>query len=103
MQIEETQRIYYDSQYYKDKVEKLKMELSSLKKVSLINEKYKQLYEDIKSREDAREQEMIREKTILEIKKLQERHSFLGHLKIVDSKGFKSSLFTLETSQFLDF
>ena len=56
MQIEETQRIYYDSQYYKDKVEKLKMELSSLKKVSQINEKYKQLYEDIKSLEDAREQ-----------------------------------------------
>ena len=56
MQIEETQRIYYDSQYYKDKVEKLKVELSSLKKVSQINEKYKQLYEDIKLREDAREQ-----------------------------------------------
>ncbi len=56
MQIEETQRIYYDSQYYKEKVEKLKMELSSLKKVSQINEKYKQLYEDIKLREDAREQ-----------------------------------------------
>ena len=56
MQIEETQRIYYDSQYYKEKVEKLKVELSSLKKVSQINEKYKQLYEDIKSREDAREQ-----------------------------------------------
>jgi hypothetical protein len=34
MQIEETQRIYYDTQYYKDKVEKLKLELSSLKKVS---------------------------------------------------------------------
>ncbi len=56
MQIEETQRIYYDSQYYKEKVEKLKVELSSLKKVSQINEKYKQLYEDIKLREDAREQ-----------------------------------------------
>jgi predicted nucleic acid-binding Zn-ribbon protein len=34
MQIEETQRIYYDTQYYKDKVEKLKSELSSLKMVS---------------------------------------------------------------------
>ena len=56
MQIEETQRIYYDSQYYKEKVEKLKVEVSSLKKVSQINEMYKQLYEDIKLREDAREQ-----------------------------------------------
>jgi hypothetical protein len=34
MQIEETQRIYYDTQYYKDKVEKLKSELSSLKMIS---------------------------------------------------------------------
>ena len=56
MQIEETQRIYYDTQYYKDKVEKLKLELSSLKKVSQVNEKYKELYEDIKKREEAREQ-----------------------------------------------
>jgi hypothetical protein len=84
MQIEETQRIYYDTQYYKNKVEKLKLELSSLKRVSLVNQKYKDLYEDIKKREEAREQLMIREKTIIEIKKLQERQSFLGHLKIVD-------------------
>jgi hypothetical protein len=56
MQIEETQRIYYDTQYYKDKVERLKLELSSLKRVSLVNEKYKDLYEDIKNREEAREQ-----------------------------------------------
>ena len=55
MQIEETQRIYYDTQYYKDKVEKLKLELSSIKKTTQINEKYKELYEEIKKREEDRE------------------------------------------------
>lgn len=64
MQIEETQRIYYDSQYYKDKVDKLKSELTSLKKVNKVNEKYKELYEEIKTREDMREQAMIKEKTV---------------------------------------
>ena len=55
MQIEETQRIYYDSQYYKDKVVKLKSELAALKKVNKLNERYKELYEEIKTREDMRE------------------------------------------------
>ncbi len=55
MQIEETQRIYYDSQYYKDKVDKLKSELAALKKVNKLNERYKELYEEIKTREDMRE------------------------------------------------
>ncbi len=94
MQIEETQRIYYDSQYYKDKVDKLKSELAALKKVNKLNERYKELYEEIKTREDMREQAMIKEKTIQEIKKQQERHSFLGHLKVLDQKNSKPSLFT---------
>lgn len=94
MQIEETQRIYYDSQYYKDKVDKLKSELAALKKVNKLNERYKELYEEIKTREDMREQAMIKEKTIQEIKKQQERYSFLGHLKVLDQKNSKASLFT---------
>ncbi len=40
MQIEETQRIHIDSQYYKDKVDKLKNELTSLKKAHKISQKY---------------------------------------------------------------
>jgi hypothetical protein len=52
MQIEETQKIIYDSQFYKDRLEEVKTELNLLRKDQKDNIRYKELYEELKSRED---------------------------------------------------
>ncbi len=52
MQIEETHKIIYDSQFYKDRLEEVKTELNQLRKDQKDNIRYKDLYEELKYRED---------------------------------------------------
>jgi hypothetical protein len=52
---EENRKILFDSQFYKDKVDQLKTDLHDLKKLYKETLDYKQLYEDLKIREDERQ------------------------------------------------
>jgi hypothetical protein len=52
---EENRKILFDSQFYKDKVDQLKTDLYDLKKLHKETLDYKQLYEDLKTREDERQ------------------------------------------------
>ena len=54
MHSEENSKVLFDTQVYKDKLDKVKVELYDLKKRYSDVEKYKPLYEAIKAREDAR-------------------------------------------------
>jgi hypothetical protein len=70
MQIEETRRVMFDTQYFKDKVDKLKADLNEMKKMYKEAAQYKELYEDLKTREDERHAQYIKEKTLEELKRL---------------------------------
>ncbi len=49
-------------------------------------EKYQGLFEDLKAKENERQQIEIAEKIQMELKRQKESKSFFGHLKIIKSK-----------------
>ena len=55
MQENENRKILFDTQFYKDKVDRYKSDIFELRKQNLELEKYKGMYEQIKYREDDRD------------------------------------------------
>jgi hypothetical protein len=53
---EENRKILYETQYYKDKVDNLKTELYEMKKINKENIGFKTLYEELKKREEERQE-----------------------------------------------
>ena len=103
---EENRKLLYESQHFKDKLDSLKTELYDLKKLHKEMLDYKQMYEDLKTREDERHRLEIREKTITKVKRLTEINSLIGHIKQVkvgNSQTQKISCFSLETYKYLEF
>ncbi len=83
MHIEENRKVLIDTQSSKDKIEKLKVELYDLRKRIKKMDKYQSLYEELKAKENERQQLEIEQKAKIEIKKQKEMKSFLGHLKSI--------------------
>ena len=64
---EENRKILSETQYFKDKVDKLKTDLYELSKTHKETLDYKELYEEVKAREDERHRQEIRSKTVEEL------------------------------------
>lgn len=79
--MEDNRKALFETQYYKDRLDKLKYEMHELKKAYKDAAQYKALYEELKLREEERGKTEIKQRTIEEIKRQVERHSLLGHLK----------------------
>lgn len=62
MQAEDTRKVMFDSRNLKDNVENMKTEIYHLKKQLSEAEKYKDMYEQIKAREDERNTLDIKQK-----------------------------------------
>eukprot|EP00347_Sterkiella_histriomuscorum_P018982 403343421 len=103
MQNEENRKVILDTQSSKDKVQKLKIEIKSLKhKLSKI-ENYKELYNDIKQKDAERQTLDIQNKWEKELIRQIETKSLLGHLKAAKLSNNMTNQQTEKLSAFISF
>lgn len=103
---EENRKILYETQHYKDKVDQLKTELYEMKKINKETMGFKTLYEEVKQREDEKQEKEIKMRTIEEIKRQTEKLSLVGHLKqvkLTNTQTQKISCFSMETFKYLEY
>ncbi|TNV82544.1 hypothetical protein FGO68_gene9665 [Halteria grandinella] len=110
MHYEESKKLLYDVQAYKDRVDRYKQEAFQLRKQLNESEKYRGMYETVKKREDERVQQELQEKAQIEMVKMKKRHSLIGHFmevkyhfKNLPSDVYSGSIFSKETCLFLDY
>ncbi len=94
MNEEERLKMIFDVQDSKDRIDRLKMELYEEKRKVKELEVFRKLYENLKVKDQERENQEIQKKIEEEFKKIKERQSLIGHIKMQENK---QSIFAKET------